>query len=260
MNSKTFLGGALIVLTACLAGGGFYAVRMSKSEPLDPATLCPRKGTGVATLIIIDRTDPLTSADQLRTRDLIEKERAAARRGDRIVVKLLRQEAGTSNVVLDTIVDLCNPGEEANPFFENPKRVAARYRGAFLQPIDAALVSVAGQTSAPASPIARSIQSSIDELAEPSKTLRLILISDLMEHGPNASAYNGTLTDGALRRVITPRTGAKSQEASIAILLLPRPRHSAKQTAALKVWQAFFKNISGQEPSVIDPNRPTRSN
>ncbi len=251
MNSKVILGAALIVLAASIAGGGFYGVRVSSKEPLDPLTLCPMRTSGSVTIVIIDKTDPLTPVEQEKARRIVERERDAAQRGDRVIVKMLKQAQGTANVVLETVVNLCNPGSEANPFFENPKRVALRYRQAFVEPIAAALASVEGQSSAPSSPIARSIQSAIDELNEAPKHLKLLLISDLMEHNAGVSAYNGSFRLDEIRKLLTPQLQSRLGGAAVEILLLPRPRYAPQQEAALKVWRLFFKEVSGAEPSVI---------
>jgi hypothetical protein len=249
MKPKSILGVALIVTAACLAGGGFYAAHSFKQAKFDPETLCPAVRAKTTTLILIDKTDPLAASEQSRARDIVTKARDSALRGNRITVTLLRQREGTDDVVLDTIVDLCNPGAEANPLFENPRRVATRYQNAFLAPIDAALTSVAGQGSAPASPIAHSIRSLLDGLPEtPGLQVKLILISDLMEHGPNISAYASTLDDAALRRLMAPSAQAQLKGADVQIFLLPRPRYRAQQNAAVEVWRRFFNDASGRDP------------
>jgi hypothetical protein len=254
MSSKTILGAVMMVLAACLAGGGFYGARTLKQEKVDPETLCPIAGSKTTTLAIIDKTDPLTRPEQLRARDLIASERNLVQRGDRITVKLLQQRAGTNDVVLDTIADLCNPGSEANPLFENPTRVAARYQSAFLEPIDNALESVADLGSAPASPIARSIGSTVESSIAPSSPhFKLILISDLMEHTPEASAYTGTLGDAALRVLLPDSVQRALKGAEIRVLLLKRLKYASQQDAAVKIWARFFQETTGHAPDIVRP-------
>ena len=254
MKTKGILGAALIALAACLAGGGIYGVHTLKKKSYDPQTLCPLEGSKAVTLIVIDKTDPLTVAEQARVRAAVGTESDAVQRGGRITVKLLGQKEGANETVLETVADLCNPGAEANPLFENPKRVAVRYRSAFREPIEEALASVAGALPAPASPIARAVHASLEAIADsPGQSLKLILISDLMEHTQEASAYTGTLSEAALRKVIPQATQARLRRAEIRVLLLSRARYAKQQDAAVAIWRRFFQAETGREPEIVRP-------
>jgi hypothetical protein len=254
MNSKAFLGATLIALTLCLACGGFYAAYSVKQTKFDSETLCPSEGAKAVTVIIVDKTDPLTPSEQRETQSLIENARDQARPGDRIVVKLLEQRQNTGEVVLDTLVDLCNPGAEANPIFQNPVRMARRYQNAFMEPIGTALAKVSAQGSAPTSPIAHALESALREFNPMHHVpLKLVLISDLMEHGQEASAYNGTLSEAALRRMLMPGLERALEGASITILLLSRTRHTGLQAKAVSAWVKLFKDASGHEPAILRP-------
>jgi hypothetical protein len=201
------------------------------------------------TVILIDKTDPLSAEEQVRIRSLTATERDATQRGDRIIIKLLRQKDGANETVLDTVADLCNPGADANPLFENPKRVAARYRNAFAEPMEAALASVNDAGSAPSSPIAQALHTSVEAATgRDGRRLKLILISDLMEHTAEASAYSGTLNEAALKRLIPLSTQAQLREAEVRILLLARPRQTKQQEAAIAAWRRFFETVSGRVP------------
>jgi len=250
MNAKTVLGAVLLVAAAGLAGGGFYAIHSLKQKRFDPETLCPADGAKAVTLILIDRTDPLTAAEQTHIRSLTAEARDAAQRGDRLTIKLLRQKDGANETVLDTVADLCNPGADANPFFENPKRVAARYLNAFVGPMEAALASVKDASPAPASPIAQALRTSVEGTAGHDGRLKLILISDLMEHTAGASAYSGTLNEAALKRLIPPSTQSQLKGAEVRIGLLARPRQAKLQEAAIAVWRRFFEEVTGSAPRI----------
>lgn len=252
MSAKAILGVALTVIAASLAGGGVYAVHSLKQQKFDPGTLCPLTGSQSSALVLIDKTDPLTAAEQASVRSLIAAEAAAVQRGDRITVRLLRQKEGGSETALDTVADLCNPGAEGNPLFENPKRVAARYRSAFQEPLEEALASVRDAGSAPASPIAEAIHESLAAVPEgPGQRLKLIVVSDLMENSPEASAYTGTLSEAALRKAVQPAALARLRGAEVRILLLARPRHAKQQAAAIAVWRSLFQAVTLHEPEIL---------
>ncbi|MBI4725202.1 MAG: hypothetical protein HY765_09560 [Rhodomicrobium sp.] len=254
MNAKNFLGAGLIVTALCLAAGGVYAVHTLKQKKYDPETLCPLEGSKAVTLIIIDKTEPLTEPEQASARSIVQKERDAIQRGNRLTVKLLRQEEGSSDTVLDTVADLCNPGALGDPLFENPRRVAARYQNAFAGPIEAALASVEGGGSAPVSPIARAILSAVDEVpGGPDQHVKLVLISDLMEHTPDASAYAGTLGEAALLRLMPQAAQTRMKGSRIGILLLRRPKYAAQQEAATAIWRRFLGGASGHDPEFLNP-------
>jgi len=254
MNAKAMIGAALIVIAASLTAGGVYAVHILKQKRYDPETLCPLQGSKTVTLIIIDKTDPLTVPEQAHIRSAVAAERDTVQRGDRIAVKLLQQKPGTPGTALETIADLCNPGAEANPLFENPKRVAARYRSAFREPIEAALASMPAAGSAPSSPIARAIHESLEAaLQSPGQHLKLILISDLMEHSAEASAYAGTLSEAVLRKAMPQPALERMKGAQVRVMLLARPRYAKQQDAALGIWRRFLQAVTGREPDIVRP-------
>jgi len=251
---RSVFGVLLIACSAALAGGGFYAAASLKAEMIDTATLCPRNGGTSATLILIDRTDPLTPVEQAFAKDLIATQRDAAARGERIAVKVLRERERGLGVALETLVDLCNPGAEANPFFENSKRIAARYESAFLQPVDDALAELGREGTATASPIAEALALGVQSLdVQPDGPLRVVLISDMMEHGPGASAYNGSLTPASLSERLLPEVRPALSAAQMKIVLLPRPRFAKQQASAMRVWRRLFLELSGRDPDLAQP-------
>jgi hypothetical protein len=253
MSAKAILGVMLTVIAAGLAGGGVYALHRLKMKKIDPATLCPLEGSRVASVILIDNTDPLTAAEKTRARGFVAEEAAAVRKGDRITVRLLRQMDGAAGIALATDVDLCNPGAEANPLFENPKRVAARYRSAFREPLDEVLADGPETGPAAASPIAQAIHESLAAVPEaPAQHLRLTLVSDLMEHTPGgASAYAGTLSEAALHKEFPPALAERLRGAEVRILLLNRARYAKQQAAAIAVWRRLFQTVTRREPELV---------
>jgi hypothetical protein len=252
MNSKTVIGGLLIMLAASLAGGGVYALHNLKQKKFDPDTLCPVAGPQAVTVIVIDKTDSMTASEQARVRSLLEDERDRTARDGRISINFLKQKEGTKETVIEKVTDLCNPGSEANPLFENPKRVAARYANAFLAPIDGAMAAAGKDDSASASPIAAAIASALEKMPDvPGVPAKLILVSDLMEHSAGASAYYGTLDEAALRKLMPQGVQARLRNTGVRIMLLGRPRFAKQQQTAIAVWRSFFRSASGREPEFI---------
>ncbi len=248
MNAKGLLGAGLVIAALCLAGGGVFALHTLKQDGFDPVTLCPSEGSRSITLIIVDSTDALTAAERRGARSIVERERDGAGRGDRIIVKLLKQQGG--DPVLDTVADLCNPGADANPLFENPKKVAALYRDGFLEPIEGALSSLKAAQPAPASPIALAIATALADLPSKQERGKIILISGLMEHSADASAYTGTFSERALRKMIPRTVQSQMKDIDVKVLLLRRPAYAAEQNSAVAIWRHFLKAASGRDPVI----------
>jgi hypothetical protein len=252
MRLKTAAGAVLIIVSFSLAGAGVYALQALKKARFDPETLCPLPGVGPLTLILIDKTDPLTLREQDLAREAVSAERDALPRYGRLALKVLHASETAGAPVLTTVADLCNPGSEANPFLENPKKVAARYANSFLDPLDRALADMAAGGSASASPIAAAIEMALKEIPMPPQTgTKLILISDLMEHTPAGSAYSGSITEAGLERQMPHARGALSTSGSIKILLLPRPQLKKQQDAAVVLWQHVFRTMLGREAELV---------
>jgi hypothetical protein len=254
MSWKGAAGILMIAAAAGLIGGGFYASQRLRQSPLDPETLCRPGGPQKLTLIFIDKTDPFSPEETVRISKTVATEREAVIKGDRLVVYLLALQRSGEAPALAKIADLCNPGEDADPLIENPRRVRARYREAFAGPLDKALETLQDQTPAPSSPIALSIRRALDEVPpEKPPALKIILISDLMEHTDAASAYKGTLTEAALGKLIGLDALRKLKNAQIAFDVLPRPRNRPQQDAAIAVWRRIFSDAAGQPASVARP-------
>lgn len=251
MRSRSLLGGALIIIAFCIGGGGFYASSLHRAVKIDPETLCPAEGAKTVTAILVDKTDPLTMAEKSRARELVTMARDGASSGDRIRLVVLRQNEARGDVVLDTIVDLCNPGSEANPLYQNPRQIAARYRNAFLSPFEEALASLDGKAPSSSSPIAQALQETLVPVQGSSpEQLRLIMISDLMQHSATVSAYTGALTEAQLRALIPPGALAPLKGADVRLVVLPRPRYKAQQNAAVEAWRRFFRAAVGRDPNI----------
>lgn len=253
MSGKNILGALLVCLALGLAAGGIYTANNLKRPKIDPDTLCPLAGPTGTTIIIIDKTDPLTPAEQALARQIITHERNALTPGAKLAVSSLEQENAAADTALKPVIALCNPGANADPLFENARRVSARYEQAFLHPIDEAMRTFTGNGPAATSPIALAVASAIQSNGAPAGRNKLILISDLMEHTRQASAYNGSFGVSALQQAIKAGERRWLRMAETEIVLLPRPAYAARQNAAAAVWLQFLKELAGHDPAVLQP-------
>jgi hypothetical protein len=76
---------------------------------------------------------------------------------------------------------------------------------------------------------------------------KLILVSDLMEHTPQASAYDGSFTVATLRKLISRDTQVWLRSAQVELVILPRAQYAGRQRAAITVWRQFLKETGGRD-------------
>jgi len=254
MKARDFLGIALVVMSVSVSAAGFYGMRQSKPSPVNPATLCAVAGVSAATIVIVDKTDPLKPQEQLAIERKVEAERDALAQGAKIAISTLAQNTGKPDAHLHTLLSLCNPGSEANPLFQNPKRVLARYRDSFDRPLQDALANLNGNESAASSPIATALAAAVgQERFLDGARIKVILITDLMEHSSQGSAYDGSFSTATLRDLIPGAVLARLRDADLQIVLLPRAEHANRQAAAKNVWLHFFEETGIQHVSIAEP-------
>ena len=243
MKARDFLGIVLAAMSVSVSAAGFYGMRQSKPSPVNPATLCAVSGVSAATIVIVDKTDPLKPQEQLAIERKVEAERDA-----------LAQNTGKPDAHLHTLLSLCNPGSEANPLFQNPKRVLARYRDSFDRPLQDVLANLNGNESAASSPIATALAAAVgQERFLDGARIKVILITDLMEYSSLGSAYDGSFSTATLRDLIPGAVLARLRDADLQIVLLPRAEHANRQAAAKNVWLHFFEETGIQHVSFVEP-------
>ncbi len=91
------------------------------------------------------------------------------------------------------LISLCNPGrgDEANPIYENPRKVQKYFEEHFGQPIDGVVQQLLDQETAPNSPIMEII-SHLDNLTDFSSKVKartLVIFSDMLQNVKEYSHY-----------------------------------------------------------------------
>src|SRR3712207_3060298 len=98
--------GALIVFIAALAGTGYYL--STRDAGIDRETLCPVNGATAHTVLLVDKTDPLTfNQKQAFIRlfeDLVDRR---IQPGERVSVFVVGEDYRDG---AKPVVDVCNPG------------------------------------------------------------------------------------------------------------------------------------------------------
>jgi hypothetical protein len=237
-------GAALISLVAYMAFG-------PKEIPLDPRTLCPRESAHVqaqTTVILLDRTDPLTEIQQQDVITRLAEVLRAAAPHERFVIYPLdaRQE-----IVLDAVVR-CNPlGQKRSGALESvgtdEEFEQKRFKDKFLDPIVATvrdwLPSI--KTTQADSPIMEMVQAVFVRDLRSAPSARLILVSDLMQHSVRYSQYTGTLDFKTfVRSDAFKEVAVDMRNTSVLILYITRTRGASRQPTNLEsFWQSYFSAL-----------------
>ena len=124
-------------------------------------TLCPLN-TPISghTVFFIDRTDPL---NKRQTQWLLEEIRLIKNELKRDEKFSIYRIIGSKDNFLRNIFSLCSPqsGKEANPLYENPKRIQKKYEERFGEPLEKALLELTTGSQYPTSPIMETIKANI---------------------------------------------------------------------------------------------------
>ncbi len=179
--------GKLLVLLVILItlGFGYIAYKKTKNKiKFDEHTMCPLNKEYSNTVIIIDKSDKWSDSDSKRILNLINKIDISLELYERLTIKVIEPEGNVTTT--STYFDLCNPGNKANPLYENPRRILKRYRESFQKPLASLKELLIKPETSKTTPLLRVIR---DELLEEKKNLRLIVISDFMEYSNEYNFY-----------------------------------------------------------------------
>lgn len=252
------LGIALIVFVALvIAGGGAgYFYLQQTRVALDETTLCPKDGVWTLTVVLVDRTDPLTTMQGGALRKRLEEVKDSVAQYGALQIYSVEP---IGEALLRPVVDICNPGRGADidPAIGNPRLVEKRWQERFATPIEALLDDLMQIHEADSSPIMESIQSiavstlSGNAVAEISK--RLIIASDMLQHTAEYSQYGGNLNfqefrkSGYYRRV---RADLRGVEVEI-IYVRRNTRRAVQGKAHIQFWRDYIDDLGGTLTRVV---------
>lgn len=244
--------GYYVVAALILGGLGYYMLMAPEEVQIDPRTMCPRGPVQVesrTTVIVIDRTDPITEIQQRDVEDQLTSTLSRAMPYERFVIYPLDAR---KDIVLDGLVR-CNPlgpkkggplaGVGTDPAFD-----AKFFKEKFQDPLVAAIKKMLPTTSTTQtdSPIMELIQAVAVRDLKRSQDARLILVSDLMQHSGRFSQYkepNTTFADFA-RRDAYKEVVIDLHNTSVQILYITRTRGPSRQPDGHEdFWQQYFSSL-----------------
>jgi hypothetical protein len=240
----------MVLAFAMLAAGLYVYATAARAPTLDHESLCPIDGPSSITVALLDSTDdiPDIAKHEIRT-TLLDTAETLSTYG-LLDMRLLdpRVPGGRG------IFSRCNPGDGSglSEYTANPRLAKKRWLEGFRQPLEEALNVGFRPAPGKTSPIMETVQRiAIDRFsgrAAEDVPKSLILVSDMLEHEPDYSQYQGDLSYGrykasrAYRRLQTDLHGA---EVTIYYVqrLTGRPISSADH---IRFWAEWVRDNNGR--------------
>lgn len=239
-----------ILALSILGGLGYVYATIDRPPQLDRESLCPVDGPRAITVVLIDASDPLPDVTTREARMMIEEAAAEVPPHGLFEMRLL--DPGHAGGIL--AFSRCNPGDgsEIDGMTGNPEMVRRRWRESFREPLDRALAGSLEAAEAEASPIMATIQSiAVDRFtgrAVEGLDRRLIVVSDMLEHGPDYTQYRGDLSFGAFQGSLAHRrTRTDLKGASVDIRYVQRVTARPIDTGRhIRFWSDWVADSNGR--------------
>jgi hypothetical protein len=245
------VGVVLIATVVTLGGGGLlYAGLGGERSVARDAADCPReaKRIGRRTLVLMDRTDPLTGEQRERLAALVADLDAAMAVDERLAIHAFGERAETAAepwVPPGAVrgFDRCRAVRSAalaNALLESPGRLAAEHARRFGRPLQAVVEALATGGGATRSPILEAIEAAFWSPAlRGGGPRRLLIVSDLLQHGSGHSQIDGRRPE--LCALLASPFGARLaaldwKEVEVTLVYLRRAGQTDRQGAAHLAW------------------------
>lgn len=248
---KHILGAALTVTAlGVLAVGAYVYATVARPPKLDIKSLCPIAGPHSVTVVLLDSTDEIPDIAKREIRTALIDLAEMLPTYELLEIRLLDPKLADGRLVFSK----CNPGDgsDLSEYTANPRLAKQRWMDGFREPLDQALE--AGFVPAPGktSPIMETIQRIAVErftgrnVEDVPKSL--VVISDMLEHGPDYSQYGGDLSydrfkgSAAYKKVRTDLHGAEVEIYYIQ-RQTGRPINSVDH---MRFWEQWIRDNDGR--------------
>jgi len=238
-----------VIIAIILSVSSSYIEYLNK---FDEENLCAVNKPYDLNVVIIDRTDPWRKVDVEKLKEFLETVRANVKMNDRLTIKVIYSDNGKPTDV-KIMFDLCNPGKEsdANPLYQNPRKMSLRYKNEFDSPFAALSEALTKSGIAPKSPLLDVISSTINESND--KYLNLIIVSDLFENGNEYNFYEDVprSEEWVLINEIT------NSSVAVEVKYIERKYYNEKvRNSVREQWRRYFQhwNISYQDENFMTIN------
>jgi hypothetical protein len=238
------LVGCVVVLVLVIAGATVDETWQRRADE-ELQRVRPNAGR---TAIVLDGTDPMSAGQVAQLQEYLRRlEAEEFQPGDLVTVWSLGSSAEGP---LHRELLLHCPPWQANPIYQNPVRVAARYDSLFAWPLRQAVEALSAGAPARWSPIMEALRavSEAPEFRDDIGRHCLILVSDLQQHTPRISLCTRPPSFNVFRQTrLASSLRPDLRGIAVLVFFVPRARHDLESELALEhFWRAFLKDAGAQ--------------
>jgi hypothetical protein len=183
--------GVASTIVAAVIGAVVYS-QFNQADPLDKQTMCPAKGPMAHTILLVDKSDPMTFT-QRKDFDVLFEEVITKKvpKGGLLSIYALTEDFTQT---AEPIIELCNPGDgsDVDATTGNPAKAVKLYKEKYVKPILSRAHELVTDKPGKYSPIFEMLQFvSITGFRKHGVTgdQQLIVISDMLHNTPQFSMY-----------------------------------------------------------------------
>ena len=190
-----------VLALGVLAAGAYVYATVSRPPKLDQVSLCPVDGPRSVAVVLLDSTDEIPEIAKHEIRTVLVDMAEALPAYELLEIRLLDPKTPGGR----SIFAKCNPGDGTglSEYTANPRLARQRWLDGFRQPLDVALEEGFRPLPGKTSPIMETIQRIAVERftgrAAEDVPKSLVVISDMLQHGPDYSQYSGDLSFGRFK-------------------------------------------------------------
>lgn len=185
-----------VLALGLLAAGAYVYATAARPPTLDQASLCPVEGPRAVAVVLLNSTDEIPDIAKREIRTVLVDMAETLPAYELLEIRLLDPKTPGGR----SIFSRCNPGDGSglSEYTANPRLARQRWLDGFRQPLDAALEAGFEALPGKTSPIMETIQQIAVERFT-GRTVEqvpksLVVISDMLQHGPDYSQYTGDLS------------------------------------------------------------------
>jgi len=251
-ENKTVLGYIIIGICLVIFGASMVSALVLKTGPYDPETFC-RDEVSAHTIVVLDKTDSLSSSQQKFVRDYINNEKAGLGTFEKFSIFAFTEDTYANP---DPVFSKCNPGtgKDANQLYQNPRKIQMRFDEFFSRPLEENMSSILSDNTGSKSPIFEMIRelSFRNDFGDDVLQRTLIIISDMMHHTSEYSHYKNTIDYKYFsEKPYAYEVSASLNSVNIRIVYLLRDNLGNIQGKRhLSFWEEYFEEMGAEVADV----------
>lgn len=242
---------ALSLIGVTLVGVFGAAVWQQQTRvQIDRETLCPKAGPSALTVILVDATDGMSAVQRTAIETRLDEVVTRLREYEEVQVYSI--EAGASLLKPDFRVCRPKSPDNVNDWTGNKNLARLQFEEVFRPRLRKVLEDAMNRPASNASPIMEAVQQVVVGAFQKADVgagagglpKRLVIVSDMLEHGKGGSHYAGVPDFAAFRETQAYRSLKADMDGIVVeVLYLLRPEAHAVQgtTAHLNFWKAYFE-------------------